>query len=176
MDLRTQKIYDALIQAFRELLEEKPFEQITVNELCERARTRRATFYKHFKDKYDFMDFMLRQLRLELMQDASGKLQSETPQEYYRALIDLGLDFVQQNCKMLLNMINSSMLYVMLQTVTEKMNDDFADNQMFRKDEIETQFMIGALNQCAKWWLLHMDKVSKEEMQQKLYELFLEKY
>lgn len=36
-DLRTQKIYDALINAFSELLEEKDFEKITVKELCEKA-------------------------------------------------------------------------------------------------------------------------------------------
>ena len=46
-DLRTQKIYDALINAFSELLEEKDFEKITVKELCEKARTRTATSVLH---------------------------------------------------------------------------------------------------------------------------------
>ena len=59
LDLRTQKIYVALIKAFEELLQEKSFEEITINELCDQAQTRRATFYKHFSDKYDFFQFML---------------------------------------------------------------------------------------------------------------------
>lgn len=168
MDLRTQKIYDALLAAFKELLAEKPFEQITVNELCERARTRRATFYKHFADKYEFMDFMMRQMRSDLMQNAASRFQSSTPKDYYHALVDLGLDFVQENKKMLLSMNNSSMVNVMLQTVTETTEPAPLG---YASDEVQTQFLLGALNQCAKWWVLHMDKVSKDEMRKKLYEL-----
>lgn len=166
MDLRTQKIYDALLAAFKELLAEKPFEQITVNELCERARTRRATFYKHFADKYEFMDYMMRQMRSELVQNAAGKFQSTEPKDYYHALVDLGLDFVQENKKMLLSMNNSSMVYVMLQTVT-----DTTHLELLGSDEVQIQFLMGALNQCAKWWVQRMDTIPKEEMQERLYRM-----
>lgn len=59
-DLRSEKTFDALTTAMQELLSENPMESITVKELCERARTRTATFYNHFSDKYDFFDFMVR--------------------------------------------------------------------------------------------------------------------
>ena len=59
IDLRTQKVYSSLIEAFKNLLIEKSFEEITINELCDRACTRRATFYKHFSDKYDFFLFVI---------------------------------------------------------------------------------------------------------------------
>ena len=39
------------------LLSEKAFEDITVGELCERARYPRATFYNYFSDKYDLLDY-----------------------------------------------------------------------------------------------------------------------
>ena len=65
LDLRAKKIYDALIKAFEELLEEKSFEEITINELCDRAQTRRATFYKHFSDKYEFFQFMLKNCEMK---------------------------------------------------------------------------------------------------------------
>ena len=61
MDLRIRKTYKALKDTFLELLSEKKFEDITVNELCERAMVRRATFYKHFADKYDFFAFFIRE-------------------------------------------------------------------------------------------------------------------
>ena len=58
-DLRVQKTYAALFQAFQELLTEKDFESITVTELCDRAMIRTATFYKHFADKYAFFAFLI---------------------------------------------------------------------------------------------------------------------
>ena len=54
LDLRIQKTYQSLIGAFLQLLKEKPFETITVHEICDMAMVRRATFYKHFGDKYEF--------------------------------------------------------------------------------------------------------------------------
>ncbi len=52
-----------LCTAFIKLLSKKKFEDITVNELCEKALIRRATFYTHFLDKYDFFAYFVRQNR-----------------------------------------------------------------------------------------------------------------
>lgn len=54
LDLRVQKTYHNLIEAFFIIVQEKPLDKFTVNELCEKAQVRRPTFYKHFADKYDF--------------------------------------------------------------------------------------------------------------------------
>ena len=62
LDLRIQKTYLSLKIAFASLMEEKRFEDITVNELCQRAMLRRTTFYKHFADKYEFFAFYIREL------------------------------------------------------------------------------------------------------------------
>ena len=59
-DLRIIKTHKALCEAFAELLETKSFEDITVNELCDKALVRRPTFYKHFADKYDFFAYYVR--------------------------------------------------------------------------------------------------------------------
>ena len=61
-DLRIQKTYLALQNAFEALLEEKRFEELTVNELCDKAMIRRTTFYKHFADKYEFFAFYIREM------------------------------------------------------------------------------------------------------------------
>ena len=56
-DLRIRKTYKALCDAFVTILEKKRFDDLTVNELCDEATIRRATFYKHFADKHDFFPF-----------------------------------------------------------------------------------------------------------------------
>ena len=52
-----RRTLDALSGAMFFLLSEKPFETITVGELCERAQYPRATFYNYFDDKYDLLDY-----------------------------------------------------------------------------------------------------------------------
>ncbi len=55
MDVRVRKTYQLLFDALNELLKEKSFEDLTVLEITEAAGIHRATFYKHFVDKYDFL-------------------------------------------------------------------------------------------------------------------------
>ena len=61
-DLRIRKPYKALCDAF-------------VNELCDEAMIRRATFYKHFADQYDFFSFFIRQKQDQFISQAK----EETP-------------------------------------------------------------------------------------------------
>lgn len=170
MDLRTQKIYDALIEAFYQLLEEKTFEDITVNELCDHAKTRRATFYKHFSDKYDFFQFMLRQLRNDMMQEAKERAAVDTPQEYLHMFVDIGLSFVEKHRKFLLSVKDSAVAGQMMQTITDQ---GFREQhfEYLLEDELAVQFLVGGLNQCVRWWLDNIHTVTKEEMQSQLYRL-----
>lgn len=62
-DIRITKTKEALSKAFFEMLVEMPLEDITVNDLCTRADVRRATFYKHFRDKSDFVFYLIKAAR-----------------------------------------------------------------------------------------------------------------
>lgn len=62
MDLRIVKTYTALTVALESLLLEKPLQEITVSEICEKAMIRRATFYKHFGDKNELFAFILKEM------------------------------------------------------------------------------------------------------------------
>jgi len=55
---RTRKLLD---QAFLELLAEKGFDAITVQDIASRAGVNRATFYAHFHDKFDLLDYSIRE-------------------------------------------------------------------------------------------------------------------
>lgn len=58
-DLRITKTYKALQEALLILLEQRNFNHITVNDLCENAQISRTTFYTHFYDKYDLLKYWL---------------------------------------------------------------------------------------------------------------------
>lgn len=53
--LRTDK---AISSAFLHLLEKKPFEKITVQDILDATPVSRATFYKHYRDKYEIIERM----------------------------------------------------------------------------------------------------------------------
>lgn len=48
----------ALAAALKELMEEKPFEKINVGDICEKCEMNRKSFYYHFKDKYDLVNWI----------------------------------------------------------------------------------------------------------------------
>jgi AcrR family transcriptional regulator len=52
-DVRVRRTKDLLGDALVALQQEKPFEQITVQDLLARANVSRSTFYAHFRDKQD---------------------------------------------------------------------------------------------------------------------------
>lgn len=64
-DRRIARTRQALRTAFIELVEEKGYEALTVNDLCARANLNRGTFYNHFPDK----EGMLRSLEDEILYD-----------------------------------------------------------------------------------------------------------
>lgn len=64
--IRTKKL---LVEAFQEVSREKRMSQITVKDITERATVNRATFYAHFTDKYDILDYTLSETILKDLND-----------------------------------------------------------------------------------------------------------
>ncbi|MBQ7333117.1 MAG: TetR family transcriptional regulator [Clostridia bacterium] len=105
-DARVIKTKDNLISTFEKLLSEKKFENITVNEICERADIRRATFYKHFEDKYDFLSYFIRTLRVKF--DTKGKYGApDGTIGYYVEYAHEIIEFLDENEKILKNILES---------------------------------------------------------------------
>ena len=59
----------ALLAAFGELIEEKPFNKITITDLTKKCGLNRMTFYYHFDDIYELMIWGLESQMLEVSRD-----------------------------------------------------------------------------------------------------------
>ncbi|MEW6085519.1 MAG: TetR/AcrR family transcriptional regulator [Chloroflexota bacterium] len=61
LDPRVKRTRSLILQAFMELLPEKGFQSVSVQDITEKAGINRATFYAHFPDKYALLDHSIQQ-------------------------------------------------------------------------------------------------------------------
>lgn len=76
----------ALATAMRELMEEVPFDKIQVAHICERCDMNRKSFYYHFKDKYDLLNWIFDTEIITLIHGYSG---DETIEKRLEAIRDI---------------------------------------------------------------------------------------
>jgi len=62
LDPRVKRTRALILQSFYDLLAEKNFESISVQDVTDKAEINRATFYKHFVDKYALLDYSISQM------------------------------------------------------------------------------------------------------------------
>src|SRR5579872_244669 len=81
-NLRVRRTQKLLREALVELIEERGFEALTVEELTERAMVSRAAFYRNYQDKYDLVEQIFEEAMSDLL-NAVGDLGREHPPEIW---------------------------------------------------------------------------------------------
>ncbi len=101
LDPRVKRTRALIQKAFAELLPEKGFRDITVQDITERAEVNRATFYAHYPDKYALLEENIAQaFRAELEKRTLSACHYSL--ENLRALIETVCEFVaysNEHCK-----------------------------------------------------------------------------
>ncbi|MBS9337038.1 TetR/AcrR family transcriptional regulator [Fructobacillus parabroussonetiae] len=67
-------MHEHLLDTTGDLLTRMPFSKITVKHICEKAEVNRNTFYRHFDDKFDLLDVIIK----EAMQVMSSQIDLES--------------------------------------------------------------------------------------------------
>ena len=65
LDPRVKRTRNLILKSFGELLAEKNFENISVQDVTDKAEINRATFYKHFVDKFALLDYSINQMFMQ---------------------------------------------------------------------------------------------------------------
>ena len=173
VDLRILKTYKALYEAFSMLLEEKKFEDITVNELCQRAMVRRATFYKHFADKYEYFAFFIREIQARFNEDIKEYSHDQTPYSYYIYLFKNSVKLLKEHEKIVDSLIKSSVFPTLLEIISDEIYRNVlltmkeivkAGTPLAVSPNILASFYTGGIMQSVRYWVSTQNGISEEEM------------
>jgi AcrR family transcriptional regulator len=172
-DMRLRRTYKLLVGALWGLLEEKSFDEIHVNEICERAMVHRTTFYKHFEDKNQLLTFCIQQIQEDFIEKYLLNKSFENPKQYYMSVLRYVLSFLLENRKRVLLVTDerggdsvSKMLHAW---VVQRVIDDMIE---YEKKGIQyrvpipviAEYHVGAMMALARWWLLNDSPVSTDDI------------
>ena len=174
-DLRVQRTYKLLKDAFLRLLSQKTFEQITVQEICEEAMVRRTTFYQHFEDKHDFLGWFIREKQHEFTETSAGGISPEKPQEYYAQVIRNVLKYLSENERIVHLLMDAGVQGRLLMDAIAKACVENVIDCLQRIPGIGeklgnvpipflAEFYTGGVIAAARWWFSNGKPCSEEEM------------
>lgn len=172
-DLRIIRTYKSLTEAFLQLMSEKHFENITINELCERAMIRRTTFYKHFADKYEFFRFFVCQLQTDFdaMNPASADYQDT--RSFYISILRHLLSFFKEHEQFVHNVLSSNLLTTLFEILSERITSDITEKikigikngiDVPASPEIVASFFTGGIIHTIKLWLMQKKSPVKPDL------------
>ena len=118
IDLRIVKTYDKLMHALCEMMHEMPFDSITVFDLCEKADIRRATFYKHFEDKYAFLSFVISRTLSDLSEMVMKEKNHFTTSEYLTLYIQRIIEYFESKPQMLKNILSQGCFSIIMESIS----------------------------------------------------------
>ena len=171
-DIRIKKTNSNLISGFLMLLKEKSFDNITVSEICERSGVHRATFYKHFNDKYEFFTFCLQSLLSDI--DLSKLIMNPSPENVKLSctlFIESIFEYINKYKYIFSAVFSSNQssyfnyhLHSMISMFCfEKFKAVLKDTPAF-KVEILSEFYAGAILGVVKWYVVQNSECTLDDI------------
>ena len=173
-DLRVQRTKKALITTFSDLLETKSFDNITIQDLCEKANVRRSTFYRHFNDKYDLLNHIVGTLIEYFRTLHLPEIDPKDPRQFFNKFMKDILLFISDNKAMVKSVISINIyseiyqiLYNQIYAVVKRQIEfDKQIGQFYIDEFIYGEFLAGGILSVILNWIQYgqqsIDDVSSD--------------
>jgi AcrR family transcriptional regulator len=174
-DARAVRTRDALASALIELMHERAFDQISVQDICERAQVGRSTFYAHFQDRDELF---IRHI-VEFARIMSERLVWDDAARSYRFPIAWLFDHVRQ----MRPLFDSLRAARKLEFVMKVWQNNFAEGFEQRVQQVRAgavapvaasvlaQHLAGSIITQMIWWMDHHQPHTAEEMERQFEKL-----
>ena len=155
VDRRIIKSQEAIKRALIELMSEKNFDQITIQDISDRADVSRKTIYLHYVDKFDLLD--------KLIEDSIDKLRKicETSCEMdWKPAILISFEYLESNYSFFSTMLSSKGASYFSSRFLKFHIEGFK-NELRKTDkknngvseEVFVRFVATAFEGVIEWWL-----------------------
>jgi AcrR family transcriptional regulator len=179
--LQTRKL---LVQTTLQLILEKGYEAISIQDITDRADLGRGTFYIHFKDKEELVWSAFQELFQGLEQEAHQSLDRSTPQVEYYGLLNI-FRHAEKNRELYQVMFGrrgSAVLTARLQDflvgvfLFDIRNTPQPPEINFNiPEEVEAQILTGVISRLLFWWLETGHSYTAEQMAAMTYQVLYKK-
>ena len=169
-DLRVQRTHKLILDALIELTIQKGFSNITVSDITRHAGINRATFYRHYRDKFDLID-QYAQAVYELVdspedEPATSKRPSEKPPSGMVRMFE----HIRANARFYHVMLSQNGDPAFVEKVRQYVEKRLRHSlpEALPDDENLVDFYLGYMSSgsvwATLWWLEHDLPYSPEEM------------
>ena len=156
-----------------QMAQKRPIDKITVKDLVEQCGISRQTFYYHFQDMLDVMEWSVRQMVQHVLQDG---MQAETPQKVIQAFIHIAVE----NSDSILR-LQASRHRVQVESIFVDATRSSIQQMIYKKKpqmfanypdlEVTLNFyaygIAGIIFECCK----HTNDIDEERLAEQLYQL-----
>lgn len=167
VDRRIIKSQQAIKKAVIELMAEKNFDQITIQDISDRADVSRRTMYLHYADKYDLLD----KLTEEHINDLRELCEAAADMDYVDAEL-LWFEYFERNYLFFSTMLASKgapyFRSRFLELVLGELKNELDTTELNEDDEVKIQFFGAALVGIAEWWFKNKKPCSPQVMAQRV--------
>ena len=173
-----------LIQTTLQLILEKGYDAITIQDITDRADLGRGTFYLHFKDKEELVWSAFQDLFRKLEQEAHQRLDRHKLQVEYYGLLNIfrhseknrdlyRVMFGGQGSGMLTARVQDYMANVFLYDIQKAPKTPEIDFNI--PHEVEAQMLAGLISRLIFWWLETSNSYTPEQMAAMTYQMLYRK-
>ena len=160
-----------IIEAMKQLLAVQRFDRITVQNIIDRAHCSRGTFYRHFKYKYDIMNYYYWESNRDILSNSelSGREKTEAivdsvlkNKEYFGGVVDV------EGINSFRNFVKQCSKQFYLAVYCEKFR---ADASIPAEIDFMTDFLAEGCAATIDKWLIGDGGLSKEQLVDSLFRM-----
>ncbi len=169
-DKRTMNTYKTLKNALFSELKDKSFEDIKIVDLCKRAEIHRTTFYSHFNDKYELLEYAIKDLQQDLESNIQNVKIHLDIKGYYYNLISIFLDHLDSNKEIYISILKNNSDSIMINSIYSIIKKDIKNkidkfyHENNSKIDILLEFYMGGISNIITWWIQNSMHISKENL------------
>ena len=179
-DRRIGKTRTAIYQALNDLLHEKKYANITIQEIIDRANVGRTTFYQHFTDK----DTLLMICIENIFESLSNHLTEQPPPKHESRLIPAAEIFahIRENSRLINGILMSDSGEILFDKFKNYWGEKTEPYLLRHLPEgkqpkipiaILTNFVTTTLIELLRWWMKSGGEYSPEQMEKYFFDLIL---